>query len=1364
MYKKIISLLLVFIMIIGTFQTSFALPAVQGGNQSLQDNLEKFPDLFAAKADGDIARQFVVDAPHAEEYCTENAVTVREFGKNEVMTNGVIDPFFAGGGTMFAPVNKDTIKIYVIAADFNDLPGDVYVPYGIHRNVFTSNNSVYDLSDPDIYYTSIFYGSDGLMFNNKFTWNGTGSNQYKGLVELVEAMSMGRCKVEVECLNERLAVEQGLDPENDKWPWFHIDGPMLEYTLQGPADCEDYRQFGRIHQAGIDAAYRDISDLDIEDIDFIYTILPMTAFGHRAGLQGGGGMETSFSYQDQAMLQRDSQFRHEPGVKTKGGRVVGSGVFGVKGLWGQGANGNYTASAPRTAVRTTAHEFGHGMGLFDDYSYGWMGTNNGESTSSGAGNWGVMSSMTTNSPDLPAWRKYRMGWIDDDEIITILPGETKTFNIRALGSYPGDGGSYIDDPNIETRMVLIPKEFRTRDTFGINWNNGWNPYKTNYNWYDWFTNPWLGGETNAIKSFPTFYALECRKTLGADGMPKGQDTGLAASSQGMVVSYIANPTWETGHGAGGFKVMTGNNGLRVGGTASWTDVNIGLTVTVNSSNDFYDNVTVTYTGLPAGTSAAKHVYLGMLNASDNFVTANQSFDVDFNLTTLGGPTRNDSTGTPENATRVGTPLAVPGGISGFTMSVEFDADNLEYVSAGTAPFTYNVDTTDAAGGKLVVTGTGSKMVDKDSILSLQFKTKEGAASGEYTIKGTIADVKLIDYGGRTLVAGDPGFDGVGTVGDGTFAAFHTNNSNNLSSNDIKSTGGKVTVGPVHTYTLSGKITCGTPGPVSGTFIGVESVVDLYNSAGIMIASTKSDWNGNYSIKGVPAGSGYYLRANKPKYVEGSTAVFDVSTNTTVEKLKLDRETFTVSGTIYGSANSDGSGAVPLAGAEVYIVSIGNAYRILGGPAITNADGTYSVQASTDSMDKPFAAVAVKADGYGTQLHLDNLKLNLGMLYGIDPSDRVYPGNSATYGVGGGYNFMLNGNVSNRNVTLTTTQDVHLRTATKSTEHVYQLRDMDGNAIGSPVNSVGTANGDDLIRNVAPGQYYIEVSRPGYISACTRPFSVDTTRVFLRNAFTSNTLDLVAAGSGNTVSGTVINAATGEPVDDVRIQYVNSNGMGGIQTSSESGEFTYLCLNGAKQMTFWKDGFVSKTITIPTGNQSSLSIELLPIHSVTFMDWDGTVLNEQKVIHSEAAISPDDPVREGWFFIGWNVDFSEVSEDLAVTAQYKTTSATASIEKLIGNTNNLTITVTELYSDGSNIIFVEMFSINDNAAGTYVVDCYEVYVDTKGNDQIRACYIVRTIEDMDELNEDAGELNEDMDYPDENMDAPDVDDLTGQQTE
>ena len=67
---------------------------------------------------------------------------------------------------------------------------------------------------------------------------------------------------------------------------------------------------------------------------------------------------------------------------------------------------------------------------------------------------------------------------------------------------------------------------------------------------------------------------------------------------------------------------------------------------------------------------------------------------------------------------------------------------------------------------------------------------------------------------------------------------------------------------------------------------------------------------------------------------------------------------------------------------------------------------------------------------------------------------------------------------------------------------------------------------------------------------------------------------------------------------------------------------------------------------------------------------------------------------------------------------------AVVTKLTGNQNDLTITVREVLLNGDVNIIKVTLKINNNAAGTYKVGNYKVYVDTKGNTQIRECYIVK----------------------------------------
>lgn len=75
----------------------------------------------------------------------------------------------------------------------------------------------------------------------------------------------------------------------------------------------------------------------------------------------------------------------------------------------------------------------------------------------------------------------------------------------------------------------------------------------------------------------------------------------------------------------------------------------------------------------------------------------------------------------------------------------------------------------------------------------------------------------------------------------------------------------------------------------------------------------------------------------------------------------------------------------------------------------------------------------------------------------------------------------------------------------------------------------------------------------------------------------------------------------------------------------------------------------------------------------------------------------------------------------VTGVSATPSAT--VERLKGNQNRLTVTVTEVYSDDSTETLTEEILIKNNAADVYQVGPYKVYVDTKGNNKIHKCYIV-----------------------------------------
>ena len=58
------------------------------------------------------------------------------------------------------------------------------------------------------------------------------------------------------------------------------------------------------------------------------------------------------------------------------------------------------------------------------------------------------------------------------------------------------------------------------------------------------------------------------------------------------------------------------------------------------------------------------------------------------------------------------------------------------------------------------------------------------------------------------------------------------------------------------------------------------------------------------------------------------------------------------------------------------------------------------------------------------------------------------------------------------------------------------------------------------------------------------------------------------------------------------------------------------------------------------------------YSVTFRDYDGTVLKAASVLIGQSAIPPAAPQRQGFEFVGWDGSFSHVRENRLLVAQYR----------------------------------------------------------------------------------------------------------------
>jgi len=60
------------------------------------------------------------------------------------------------------------------------------------------------------------------------------------------------------------------------------------------------------------------------------------------------------------------------------------------------------------------------------------------------------------------------------------------------------------------------------------------------------------------------------------------------------------------------------------------------------------------------------------------------------------------------------------------------------------------------------------------------------------------------------------------------------------------------------------------------------------------------------------------------------------------------------------------------------------------------------------------------------------------------------------------------------------------------------------------------------------------------------------------------------------------------------------------------------------------------------------------YTVIFVDYNGTELKKETVESGKSATAPADPTRDGYFFIGWDKEFDNITSDLTVTATYEKT--------------------------------------------------------------------------------------------------------------
>lgn len=92
---------------------------------------------------------------------------------------------------------------------------------------------------------------------------------------------------------------------------------------------------------------------------------------------------------------------------------------------------------------------------------------------------------------------------------------------------------------------------------------------------------------------------------------------------------------------------------------------------------------------------------------------------------------------------------------------------------------------------------------------------------------------------------------------------------------------------------------------------------------------------------------------------------------------------------------------------------------------------------------------------------------------------------------------------------------------------------------------------------------------------------------------------------------------------------------------------------------WSDGSTQRTRDVSLNMDINLIAYFAKVeyYTVKFFDWDDTELSSQQIEKGQSAVAPDmsGQVREGYTFVGWDKDFTNVQSNLDIYAQYESNS-------------------------------------------------------------------------------------------------------------
>ena len=180
------------------------------------------------------------------------------------------------------------------------------------------------------------------------------------------------------------------------------------------------------------------------------------------------------------------------------------------------------------------------------------------------------------------------------------------------------------------------------------------------------------------------------------------------------------------------------------------------------------------------------------------------------------------------------------------------------------------------------------------------------------------------------------------------------------------------------------------------------------------------------------------------------------------------------------------------------------------------------------------------------------------------------------------------------------------------------------------------------------------------------FVYDTAQGLETNKFTKE--GYTFKGWSTTTDGQVVYAdgesvknLTSVPNETVTLYAVWEANAYSVEFNANSGTgtmpsqaFVYDTAQALETNRFTKEGYTFKGWSTIVNGQDTVTLYAVweaNQYTVTFKDWDGSVLKTEQVAYNTAATAPAAPTREGYRFTGWDKTFDVITGDTEITAQY-----------------------------------------------------------------------------------------------------------------